>query len=255
MENFPTVSFTMTVRSSNKISKLLSPLIFLLFWYILSFLISAPLILPYPHTVLLRLIQLVQTKAFWCAFCFTMLRVFAAFTISFVTGNLLGYFSARSNVFKNLISFPLSVIRTIPLIAFILLALFWFSSGKVPVFVAVIMALPVVITGAEKGFENNRENSEKLFKASCYCFTGFKAFWYIRLPAALPSVLSAAESSFGLCWKVVAAGEVISIPRYAAGTLMQKAQVHLETADVLAVTVVLVLVSYTCGKIIHNLIK
>ena len=229
-----------------RITKYLSPLFFLILWYLSAYFINAPLILPYPHSVFIRLIQLVQTGAFWLAFGFTVLRVIAAFIISFLLGFFTGLLSADFQIFKNLISFPLNVIRTTPLIAFILAALFWFKSGTVPVFAAVIMSLPVMISASEKGFEKNVENEEKLFKASCYGLTGLKAFWFIRLPAALPSVLAGSESSFGLCWKVVAAGEVLSIPRYAAGTLMQKAQVHLETADVLAVTAALVIVSSLC---------
>ena len=238
-----------------KISSFLSPLIFLLFWYGLSFFINAPLILPYPHVVVQRLFVLAQSTQFWLAFLFTILRVFAAFLISFVIGFFFGLISADSSIFKNLLSFPLGVIRATPIIAFILLALFWFHSGIVPVFVAVLMSLPVMITAAEKGFEKNPENQEKLFKASCYGLTGIKAFRYIRLPAAMPSVFSGLESSFGLCWKVVAAGEVLSIPHYAAGTIMQKAQVHLETADTLAITLAIILISLLCGKIIHFLIK
>ena len=77
-------------------------------------------------------------------------------------------------------------------------------------------------------------------------FTGFKAFWYIRLPSAAPALISGAQSAFGLSWKVVAAGEVLSIPHNSAGSLMQQAQVHLETSDVLAITLALVLVSWLC---------
>ena len=60
----------------------------------------------------------------------------------------------------------------------------------------------------------------------------------------MPAFLAGAESAFGLAWKVVAAGEVLSIPHYATGSLMQLAQVHLETCDVLAVTLALVLISW-----------
>ena len=115
-----------------------------------------------------------------------------------------------------------------------------------PVFVAVLMCLPIVITASQKGFEGNSENLEKLFKAKSRGFTGFKAFRYIRLPAALPAITAGAESAFGLAWKVVAAGEVLSIPRHAAGSLMQQAQVHLESDDVLAITGFLVLFSCLC---------
>ena len=238
---------------ANNLAKIISPAAFILLWYALAFFINASLILPYPHTVVLRLFELSRTASFWAALAFTMLRVFAAFAISFILGFFLGLFAADNEFFKALLIFPLGIIRATPIIAFILLALFWFKSGTVPVFVAVLMSLPVMITASQNGFEKTPENQEKLFKAACSGFTGFNAFRYIRLPAAKASLLSGAESSFGLCWKVVAAGEVLSIPRNAAGTLMQKSQIHLETPDVLALTIAIVLLSMLTNFLfLHN---
>ena len=233
-----------------KFWKFFSPVFLLLCWYAVAAVISAPLILPYPHSVLIRLFELIQTGAFWQAFAFTFLRVLISFLISICLGFFIGLLAADSKSFSAFLDFPLALIRATPVIALILPALFWFTSGLVPVFVSVLMCLPIVITASKNGFEKNPENLEKLFKAKSRGFTGLKAFRYIRLPAALPAFLSGAESAFGLAWKVVAAGEVLSIPRHAAGSLMQLAQVHLETCDVLAVTLALVGISYLCEKLL-----
>lgn len=235
--------------------KIISPFFLLLVWYLLAAIIDAPLILPFPHRVLTRLFELAATLPFWKNFVFTFFRVIISFLISLPAGFLLGLFAADSKAFSAFLEFPLELVRATPVIALILPALFWFTSSVVPVFVAVLMCLPLVITASQKGFSHTPENLEKLFKANSRGFTGFKAFFYIRLPAAAPALASGAESAFGLAWKVVAAGEVLSLPRLAAGSLMQQAQVHLESADVLAVTLVLVLVSYFCGRIIHIMLK
>lgn len=245
----------MSKISSLSLSRAAAPLLLLIIWYAVAFFMKAPLILPYPHIVIIRLFQLCQSANFWQSFAFSFLRVLLAFIISFTIGFITGLFSADFPCFKAFLTYPLAIIRVTPVIAFILIALFWFKSGMVPVFVAVLMALPVMITASEKGFEKNTENKEKLFKASCYGLTGFQAFRYIRFPSAMPSILSGAESAFGLCWKVVAAGEVISIPRSAVGTMMQKAQIHLETPDVLAITTALILASGLTQFIIKKSIR
>ena len=248
MENFLKQNFTMQRR----IHKLLSVLLLLALWYLAAALIKDPLILPFPHSVLLRLCALMKTAFFWKSFFFTFLRVISAFLISLILGFFLGLISADFPIFKDYIDFPLALIRATPVVAVILPALFWFKSGTVPVFVAVLMALPVITTAAQKGFEHNLEAGELLFKASSRGFRGWLAFRYIRLPAAAPSLKAGAESAFGLCWKVVAAGEVLSIPRYATGAIMQRSQVHLETADTLAVTAVLVFVSWLCQRAFYK---
>ena len=235
--------------------KILSPFFLLLVWYALAAIIRAPLILPFPHRVLFRLLELARTAIFWKAFAFTFLRVIISFLISLIAGFFLGLFAADSKAFSAFLDFPLGLVRATPVIALILPALFWFTSELVPVFVAVLMCLPLVITAGQKGFARTPENLEKLFKAKSRGFTGLSAFFYIRLPAATPALASGAESAFGLAWKVVAAGEVLSIPRHAAGTLMQQAQVHLETCDVLAVTFTLIVISFVCQKYIVKIIK
>lgn len=230
--------------------KIISPIILLLVWYVLAAVIAAPLILPYPHFVLKRLFELLNTLIFWKAFAVTFLRVLLAFVISLVTGFVLGLIAADSKVFSAFLEFPLELVRATPVIAMILPALFWFTSGVVPVFVAVLMCLPIMITSSQKGFEKNPENLEKLFRINSRGIKGFKAFMYIRLPSAMPAFLSGAESAFGLAWKVVAAGEVLSIPKRGAGSLMQQAQVHLESCDVLAITFAIIIVSYLCQQLL-----
>ena len=236
----------------NRVSfcKIFSPVIFLLFWYAVAALISAPLILPYPHAVLLRLFELVRSLLFWKAFACTFLRVIISFLISLIAGFFLGLLAADSKSFSALLEFPLQLIRATPVIALILPALFWFTSGIVPVFVAVLMCLPIVITGAKNGFAKNPENLDKLFRINSRGIKGFKAFMYVRLPSAMPAFLASAESAFGLAWKVVAAGEVLSIPKRGAGSLMQQAQIHLESCDVLAITFAIIIVSYLCQQLL-----
>ncbi len=230
--------------TKKSLSTIISPVVFIAVWYAAAFGVGAPLILPFPHKVLAKFLFMCKTQIFWQSFCLTFFRVLFAFLISFALGFFIGLFSADFPCFKEFLRFPLCVIRVTPVVALILVAFFWFKSDFVPVFAAVLMSLPVMIFSCEKGFEKNAENQEKLFKASCYGFTGFKAFRYLRLPSALPSIKAGLESVFGLCWKVVAAGEVLSLPRRSIGSLMQKSQVHLETDEVLALTFALVLFSW-----------
>jgi NitT/TauT family transport system ATP-binding protein len=43
-----------------------------------------------------------------------------------------------------------------------------------------------------------------------------------------------------MCWKVVAAGEALALPRFGAGSLLYGAKVHLETTEAFAVTAILI---------------
>lgn len=229
-------------------------LLLILVWFAASKIIAAPLILPSPSAVFMRLYAIITTPRFWQNFSLTFLRVIAGFLLSVFLGTVLGLLCADFPALRPFIQLPVSIIRSTPVIAVILVALFWFRSGTVPVFVSLLMTLPVMTSDAEKGFFKSPANQEMLFKAQCVCFSGWSAFRHIRFRAALPFLRSGAQSVFGLSWKVVVAGEVLSLPRFGAGSLLQQAQVHLESADVLALTAILVVVSIILEKLVRIII-
>ena len=226
---------------------ILSVVFIFLLWIVLSKIVQASLILPGPVEVLKALVSLLQTPAFYSAFAHTFLRVIISFLISVVAGTLLGVLCGFSRFARNFFELPLAIIRATPVVAFILVALFWFKSGTVPVFVSVLMTLPIMTTAVANGFYKSDE--KLLAMAQTFCFSKKQIFRYIKLPTLIPFFMNGMVSTFGLTWKVVAAGEVLSLPKNAAGTMLQKAQVHLETPTVIAITIILVAVSFILERL------
>jgi NitT/TauT family transport system permease protein len=60
----------------------------------------------------------------------------------------------------------------------------------------------------------------------------------------VPYILSGLKSGIGVAWKSVIAAEVLSQPLRAIGTGLQFSQMNLETAEVMAWTVVAILFSW-----------
>ena len=222
---------------------LLSFFLFILGWQLLSLAASAPLILPGPLAVLSRFASLCQTAGFYRHIGATMRRVFIAFAITFVTGSVLGLVCGRFRLLRRLLSVLLTAVRSVPVVSFILIALFWLGSSAVPVFVAVVMTLPVMMTAVCTGF--SAAPRTLLDAANSYCLSPGQIFRHLTLPCLRPFVRDGSLSSFGMIWKVVAAGEVLSLPKRGTGQLLYTAQVHLESADLLAVTFAIVLLSFS----------
>lgn len=228
---------------------LISLIIIIIIWQIASGVIDAPLILPNPARVFKTIVDSVFKREFWKNFCFTSFRVVVSFFICMIAGFFLGFLCSSSKVLKDLFELPISVIRSTPVVAFILIAFFWFRSDTVPIFVSVLMTLPVMVSAVQKGFSQNEKNEKLIFMAKSYNLSFRQTFRYIKLPCAMPFIASGAESTFGLCWKVVAAGEVLCTPKYGAGTMMAHSQIVLQTDEVIAVTIVLVAVSFLIQQI------
>lgn len=231
----------------------LSILAIFLLWEIFARLINAPLILPLPREVFVTLLSLCRTAIFWKNIGATFLRVIISFAISVALGTFVGALCGSFRFAQKFFDVPLAVIRATPVVAFILLALFWFDSTTIPIFVSVLMALPVVVSGIATGFHAGQK---QLYEMACvYAFTKRQQLMYITLPAVKPFFLNVCVASFGLSWKVVAAGEVLSLPKKGAGTLLQTAQVHLETRQVMAVTIMLVVLSFALEKLFAFFVK
>lgn len=227
--------------------------VIIVLWSIIARAVNAELILPGPGKVLSVLFQVIQTKLFWQSFAGTFIRVVTAFLITVILGCIIGLLCGVSDFAKDFFEIPIAIIRATPVIAFILVAYFWFTSGFVPVFVAVLMALPVMITAIVSGFKST--NKKYLAMAQTYNLSTKEIIRYIKIPQNIPYFCNGALSSFGLCWKVVAAGEVICLPKKAVGTLLQRSQVHLETSEVIAQTIVLVAVSFALERLFSVIIK
>ncbi len=240
-------------KYQNITAYILSVVFILLLWYVLSLLTNASLILPSPIQVFSCMGALLKNPAFYRAFAHTLGRVLFSFTVSVIIGTLLGLLCGLSSFLRSFFEFPLAVIRATPVVAFILVALFWFKSGTVPVFVSVLMTLPIMTTAVSNGFYKTEK--KLLDMAKVFCLSKKQIFRYIQLPSLIPFLLNGMVSTFGLSWKVITAGEVLSLPKSAVGTMLQRAQVHLETSSVVAITIILVSVSFILEQLFMNAVK
>lgn len=220
----------------------------LIIWTFAAKVVSSSLVLPMPHIVLKEILNQISSYKFWISFLYTFLRIVLAFALSFVSGFVIAYISSLSNFAKKVLEPYISILQITPVVALIFAVNFWFSSNFVPVFVGILMALPVVTKSVYAGLVST---DEKLLQvAKVYNFSMWKTFWKIKLPAAKNYIISVVETVFGLCWKVVVAGEVLCLPKKAVGTILQKGNVHMETSVVMAVTIILITVCFFIQKIL-----
>jgi len=223
--------------------------IIFIIWLYASLKIDSVLILPSPFEVLNALLKGISHIIFWKHIIATLIRVLIAFLISMCIGVFIGGISGMNQFFHDLFQIPLSIIRATPVVSFILLALFWFKSSVVPIFVSVLMCLPIIITSIDGCIRNI---DKKLIDFShCYEFSFIKTIKYIYIPVCIPTFANCVVATFGLSWKVVAAGEVLSLPRNAVGTLLHQAKVHLETPDVFAITLILIILCFIIEQLLN----
>ncbi|MFA6926656.1 MAG: ABC transporter permease subunit, partial [Bacteroidales bacterium] len=153
---------------------------------------------------------------------------------------------------------PLLVtVRSVPVISLILLALIWFETGTVPVFIAFLTMFPFICTNVSDGIRN--VDRGLLEMARFYRVDKGRILTAVYIPAIMPFIVSGASSAMGIGWRAIIIGEVLSQPEFGIGTKMQTAQTFLNVEAVIAWTLIAVLISFVFEKLIrwgeHNLIR
>lgn len=224
---------------------------YLALWQLAAILVGQPLLVPGPGEVLQRLFVLAGTAPFWRALLASMGRVAAAFLMGVALGAALAVATQRWRWSGVLIAPLLSALRATPVSSFIILALVWMGAGAVPVFTGLIMTLPIVWGNVSQAIGSLDPAYEEM--ARVFALKPLKRLRYLYLPQIMPSFASACTTSLGLTWKAVIAAEVLGTPKLAMGSAMYSAKIYLETAELFAWTLVVILLSVAFEHIFARL--
>lgn len=227
--------------------------VYLLLWQIAAAVVARPLLLPGPVLTIRRLFSLLAVPDSYAAIVLTLGRVLLGFSLGTVAGVLLGAASGASRFADALLSPLRSVVKATPVTSFILLALLWFSSGMVPVWIALLMVLPTVWASV---LEAVRATDPALLEmAHAFHLSRRQRIREIYAPSALPNVLAACSTAFGFAWKAGVAAEILALPRLAVGSYLYRSKVTLETADLFAWTLCVIVLSMLLERVLVRLMR
>ena len=233
-------------------------LFWLCVWQLASMIINQRILLVSPVRVILRLIELIPTEDFLASLLHSLLHITGGFLAALLAAGLLAALSARFKAAAELLAPLMLAIRTIPVVSFIILALFFFSSRYLAILISFLMGLPIIYQNLLEGIRQLRDSQEsrQLMEMSrLFRLSSFRRMRYIILGRLMPYLRAACSSAIGLCWKAGAAAEVIGMPDRSIGEKLQQAKIYLNTPDLLAWTLVLVLVSLSFEKIFLKLLS
>ncbi len=211
---------------------ILSGLAIVALWKAASAASASALILPAPEAVLLEFARLASGGAFYAALGATALRGLLSLALSLAIGGGLGFLAGLFPAARSALKPLLSAIRSTPVLALILLLLIWFPQDAVPVVSAVLMAFPVFLSAVIEGI--GATESELMEMAAVFKMRRRDVLRAIRLPALAPFLVTGLSGALSLIWKVVVAGEVLSLPRRAIGTSLHDAKIYLDTTEAFA---------------------
>ena len=199
------------------------------------------LLLASPVGALRRLLELAVTADFWRAVGFSTARIFGGGLLSCALAAACAVLAARLRRVEELLSPLVAVVKAVPVVSFIILALIFFSARNLSVLIAGLMVFPPVYLNVLEGIR--RTDRRLLEMARVFRVPFARQLRGIYLPAVLPYFRAAVSLAMGLCWKSGAAAEVIGLPDGSIGDHLYAAKVYFQTGDLFAWTAVIVGIS------------
>lgn len=225
----------------------------LLVWQIAATLLGQEILLVSPGRAFSTLFGLMRTKKFYESVSFSLLRIVLGFALSLVVGVALALVSKFQPPVKALIQPLMQAVKATPVASFIILALIWIRSENLSVFTSFLMGLPVFYSNILEGLDS--ADDKLLEMAHVFRIPLMGRLRAIYLPSAYPFLLSAISASFGMCWKAGVAAEVIGIPDGSIGEALYRAKIFLNTPDLFAWTIAVMLLSVCMEKCIFALLR
>ena len=209
--------------------------------------LNQKILLVSPVQVVARLWQLLPQGEFWSAVGFSFLRITLGFLLACVVGTALGVLASRFRVVRDLCAPLMATVKSIPVASFIILVLIWVPSRNLSVVISFLMVAPIVYQNVLGGISNMDHKLTEM--ADVFQVPFARRLRYLYLPQVAPFFRSACAVGLGLCWKSGVAAEVIGLPDGSIGERLYEAKVYLDTPDLFAWTLVIVLVSIAFEKL------
>ena len=164
---------------------------------------------PAPLTVFLAFIAHIQTSEFWIHIGVSMRRILISYSFAVVLGIGIGLIMGRSRIARAFIMPYIEVIRPIPAVAWIPLAiLMWPTEESSIIYITFLGALFPIVLNTLHGVE---QTPEVLVRAvQSLGASKVDVFRHVVIPAALPSIAAGLAIGMGVSWFSLLAGEIIS---------------------------------------------
>lgn len=222
-------------------------------WWIAAQRVGESLLLPTPWEVLERLGELCSQPDFWHTVSTSLGRILSGIGIAILLGVCLAVLTHFVPLLYTLFFPVMTVIRSTPVASFIILAYLWMSRDTLPSFISILMVLPVVWVNLHEGL--GATDKQLIEMAKVFGFSPWKKLTRIYLPAVTPAFMASCRSSVGLAWKAGVAAEVLLVPAVSIGRMLSEAKQYLETVDLFAWTLAVVLFSLGLELLVMGIVK
>ncbi len=220
---------------------LISIAAWILLWQYAADRLDKSVLLPRPGRVLKAFAELVKSERFGTILRSSLLHIATGFAAALVIGCLLAVLCRFSDLAAAIMIPPMKLVKTVPVVSFIILLLLWVKPERISVVISFLIVLPVVYENVSRGVRETPESMVDM--ARIFRVPLLRRLRFLYLPNAVPYATAAVSSGLSLCWKAGIAAEIIGLSKDSIGRQLYDAKLYLDTENLFAWTIVVILVS------------
>ena len=181
-----------TLTDKKSIRTALVLIFWLAVWQLAAMAIGQEIFLVSPIKVIRILFHQVQEAAFWSTVAYSFVRIVGGFFLAIIIGVLLSVISAMSGTVRALLEPFFGVVKSTPVVSFIILVLIWVGNRNLSVY-HFLMVLPVLIPMLGEYWRRIKTRNGQGFRMS------YRKLYAIMYRTAL--FFCGCKLGLGLCWK------------------------------------------------------
>lgn len=220
----------------------------LVLWQLVSWMLSNALLLAGPLEVFVVLAQNLLSVSFWQSIGFSFLRIALGGIAAFALGVFASFVAQRLPLVQEILEPAVSFLKTVPVVCVIVLMLLWVGSSWTSTIVVIMVVFPGVYYSMLEALDNIDGRLLEMLKV--FKVGGAKRFLFFTWPSVLPFIVATSKVVVGMSWKSGVAAEIIGIPLGSIGEQLYLSKITLATADLFSWTIVIVLLSMACEKLV-----
>ncbi len=213
----------------------------ILLWLFWSLSVNNSIIAPTPLQTLERLLSLLSSSKAYKVIGNTLLRLLLSLSFSVLLGITLGFLAGFNNTIKQLLYPIITILRTIPVIAVILIILMVVGKEQSPIIITFLMIFPITYQAVLGGIiELKKEEYMEVYKldSRLNLFILFKVYFLLLIPFLKIAIIQ----SIGLGVKVLIMAEFTSSTKNSIGREMLNAYNNLDFDIIFAWTIILIVI-------------
>lgn len=186
--------------------------------------------------------RILSAPGFWRAFGGTFSRTLFAFFLSFAAALVCSVVAYLLPAFGRFLSPLISVVRSLPTMAVILIILVWTTPSTAPVIVAFLALFPMLCAGM--GAALAAVPPDLIEMSRIYRVPVQKRIFCLYLPCAAPYMLREGAAALSFSLKLVVSAEVLANTYQSLGGLLQEAKLYAEMPRLFALTLTVIAVGF-----------